>query len=83
MNPDRRLVVVPFVGPDRRKRKMTTTVEIEAKVDAHIDVCAVRYQGLDEQIRGVNARLKRLEQTLITAGGGIILLLLGIVFKVH
>jgi chaperonin cofactor prefoldin len=62
---------------------MVTATEIEAKVDAHIDVCAVRYQGLDEQIRGVNARLKRLEQTLITAAGGIILLLLGIVFKVH
>lgn len=62
---------------------MATTAEVDAKIDAHIDVCAVRYQGMDEQLRGVNARLKRLEQVLVGAAGGIILLLLSLVLKVH
>lgn len=83
MSPDRRKNGLPFVGPDRRKKQMTTAGEVESQLQAHVDVCAVRYQGLDEQIRGVNARLKRLEQTLIGAAGGIIVLLLSLVFKVH
>jgi len=61
---------------------MTTVAEVEAKVDGHIDVCAVRYEGIGEQIRAVHARLKRIEQIGIAVAGAIILLLIKIVLKV-
>jgi hypothetical protein len=50
--------------------------EIEARLMTHEEVCAVRYEG-------IHARLKRLEQMLVTSAGAIILLLLGLVLKVH
>ena len=62
---------------------MATALEVEAKIDAHIDVCAVRYEGIATEMRSVNARLKRLEGILVTATGAIILLLLGLVMKTH
>lgn len=60
---------------------MVSIQEVESKVDAHIDVCTVRYESLDKEIRGVNARLKRIEQLIMTVAGSIILLLLGIVVR--
>ena len=62
---------------------MASIDQVNAKVDAHVDVCAVRYQGIEEQMRAVNARLKRLEQILVSCAGAIMLLLVGIVLKVH
>ena len=49
---------------------MTTVQELEVTVTSHIDVCAVRYEA-------INARLKRLEKTLLSVGATIILILLG------
>lgn len=49
---------------------MTTVQELEVTVTSHIDVCAVRYEA-------IHARLKRLEKTVISVGGTIILILLG------
>jgi hypothetical protein len=60
---------------------MPTIQDVEAKVDSHIDVCAVRYEGIATEMKGVNARLKRIEQIFITAAGFIIALLLGLVLK--
>jgi len=50
--------------------------DFEAKLMTHEQVCAVRYEG-------INARLKRLEHILIGSAGAIILLLLGLVTKIH
>jgi len=55
--------------------------EVNSKIDHHIDICAMRYEGLDVQIRGVNARLKRMEQIFIASAGAIILLLAHLAFK--
>jgi hypothetical protein len=55
---------------------MTTVNDVDNKIDAHIDICAIRYEGIEREMRGVNARLKRLEGILIGAAGSIILLLL-------
>ena len=44
------------------------------KIDAHIDVCVVRYEM-------INARLKRLEHIVLATAGFIIVLLLGLVLK--
>lgn len=45
--------------------------EVNAKVDSHIDVCAVRYEAMstqfDIQITGVNARLKKIERSIVWA----------------
>jgi hypothetical protein len=62
---------------------MATIQEVDSKVTAHIDVCCVRYESIQDQIRGVHARLKRLETLLIGAGGSIILLLINLVVKSH
>jgi hypothetical protein len=60
---------------------MATVNEVNAKIDSHIDICSVRYEGIEREMRGVNARLKRLETILISAGGAIILLLITLVAK--
>lgn len=52
----------------------TTLSQTEARLNSHEAVCAVRYEG-------INARLKRLEQILISACGFIIAILLGIALK--
>jgi hypothetical protein len=54
---------------------VTTATEVEAKLNTHEEVCAVRYAG-------INARLKRLENILIGSAGAIILLLISLVMKV-
>lgn len=60
---------------------MATLTEVESRIDSHIDICAVRYEGLEKQFQGVNARLKRVETILIGVAGTIILLLLKIAFN--
>jgi len=55
--------------------KRTCVVDVDAKIDAHVDICAVRYEGIEVQMRGMNARLKRIEAIFIGSAGAIILLL--------
>ena len=62
---------------------MVTVSEVDHKIDAHVDVCAVRYEGIEREMKGVHARIKRLEQIVISGSGAIILLLLTIILKVH
>jgi hypothetical protein len=62
---------------------MVTLSEVDHKIDAHVDVCAIRYEGIEKETRGIHARIKRLEQILITGGGAIIMLLLTMLMKVH
>jgi len=60
---------------------MTTVTQVNAKIDGHIDVCAVRYDSIEKEMRGVNARLKRIEHIYIGSAATIILLLLKLVIK--
>lgn len=55
---------------------MTTVQELEVTVTSHIDVCAVRYEGIATEMRGVNARLKRMERIIISGGATAIVILL-------
>jgi hypothetical protein len=50
--------------------------ETRAELNTHVAVCELRYES-------ICARLKRLEQIMITSAGAIILLLVGIAFKIH
>ena len=60
---------------------MTTVTEVEAKIDAHVDICAVRYAGIEREMRGANARLKRIEQIMIAVAGALIVFLVHQAFK--
>lgn len=44
----------------------------EQRLDTHEQVCALRYQNIELQFRSSNARLKRIEQLMIAAAGGVI-----------
>jgi hypothetical protein len=50
---------------------MTTIDQTEARLNTHEEVCALRYDS-------ICARLKRLENMVVTVAGTIILLLIGI-----
>lgn len=54
---------------------MTTIDQTEARLNAHEQVCVLRYEG-------ICARLKRLESIGLTVAGAIIMLLLTIVLKI-
>ncbi len=60
---------------------MASVNEVNAKIDSHIDICSVRYEGIEREMRGVNARLKRLETIMIGGAGTIILLLINLLLK--
>jgi hypothetical protein len=62
---------------------MVTLYEVDHKIDAHVDVCAVRYEGIEKETKGIHARIKRLEQILVTGCGAIIFLLLTILTRGH
>ena len=60
---------------------MTTLTEVDLKINSHVDICAVRYEGIEREMRGVNSRLKRLEGMLIGGAGAIILLLVHLITR--
>jgi hypothetical protein len=60
---------------------MATVNEIDLKIDSHIDICSVRYEGIEREMRSVNARLKRLETIMIAGAGTIIVLLINLLLK--
>jgi len=61
--------------------KKLTIQQVKSDIDSHIDICAVRYESIEKEMRGVNARLKRLETILISSAGAIVLLLISLVIK--
>jgi hypothetical protein len=61
---------------------MTTLVEVDGKINAHVDVCEIRYKGIEREMQGVNARLKRIEQLMIGACTALIGLLIHLLTKV-
>ena len=44
----------------------------DQRLDTHEQICALRYENIELQFRSSNARLKRIEQLMITAAGGVI-----------
>ena len=62
---------------------MTTITEVDNKIENHIDLCALRYEGIEKEMRGANARLKRIETLFITGFGAIFMVLLALVLKAN
>ena len=60
---------------------MVTLSEVDHKIDAHVDICAVRYEGIERETRGIHARIKRLEQIVLSGSGAIIVMLATIIIK--
>ena len=60
---------------------MTSINEVDRKIDSHIDICAVRYESIEKEMRAVNARLKRLETVIMGAMAFIIGLLIHLITK--
>lgn len=60
---------------------MSSLVEVDLKIEGHIDKCELRYQSIQVEMRACNARLKRIEEIGIAATGAIILLLIHIILK--
>ena len=54
---------------------------LQAKLEGHLDTCAVRYEQIAEQHRAIHARLKRIEVGNTSALIFIIALLLKLVLK--
>ncbi len=55
----------------------TTAGEVQTKLNAHEDICAIRYAGIERQFAETNARLKRIESIYIKIGGTVILMMMG------
>ena len=62
---------------------MASVQEVDIKIESHIDTCAMRYAGIEDQMRGVNARLKRIEGIMICGAGSVILLLINVLLKMN
>ena len=60
---------------------MASVDSVNAKIDAHVDICAVRYEGIERETRGIHARIKRLEQIVLSGSGAIIVMLATIIIK--
>jgi hypothetical protein len=54
-----------------------TVIAVKKQIDAHEDLCSLRYEGIETQMRAVNARLKRLEQIMIACAGAVIVSMAG------
>ena len=54
---------------------------LQAKLEGHLDTCAVRYEQIAEQHRAIHARLKRIEVGNMAALIFIIVMLLKLVLK--
>jgi hypothetical protein len=70
---------------------MTTIDATDARLEKHEEICALRYENIqlqlkstndsmDAQFRGSNARLKRMETIMIASAGSMILGMAGAVF---
>jgi hypothetical protein len=60
---------------------VASLIEVDMKIESHIDKCELRYQAIQMEMRACNARLKRIEEIGIAATGAIILLLIHIILK--
>ena len=60
---------------------MASVETVNAKIDAHVDICAVRYEGIERETKGIHARIKRLEQIVLSGSGAIIVMLATIIIK--
>jgi len=67
----------------RMKQKMEITPELRVQMDllAHEKECAIRYQAVDDRLRGLDKRMWRLEAMSMTSTFAVVALIVAIVMK--
>ncbi len=67
----------------RMKQKMEITPELRVQMDllAHEKECALRYQAVDDRLRGLDKRMWRLEAMSMASTFAVIALIAAIVTK--
>mgnify|MGYP003687544897 CR=1 FL=1 len=65
------------------KQKMEITPELRVQMDllAHEKECAIRYQAVDDRLRGLDKRMWRLEAMSMTSTFAVVALIVAIVMK--
>ncbi len=65
------------------KQKMEITPELQVQMDllAHEKECAIRYQAVDDRLRGLDKRMWRLEAMSMTGTFAVVALIAAIVMK--
>jgi hypothetical protein len=65
------------------KQKMQITPELQVQMDllAHEKECAIRYQAVDDRLRGLDKRMWRLEAMSMTSTFAVVALIVAIVMK--
>ena len=65
------------------KQKMQITPELRVQMDllAHEKECAIRYQAVDDRLRGLDKRMWRLEAMSMTSTFAVVALIVAIVMK--
>lgn len=78
------IMTMNYQGMERRvtpRRESDTAMadaeRVEMELKGHIDICAIRYEGIEKQFVGVNARLKRIEAAGWKGLIGIVVTMLG------
>ena len=65
------------------KQKMEITPELQVQMDllAHEKECAIRYQAVDDKLRGLDKRMWRLEAMSMASTFAVVALIVAIVMK--
>jgi len=65
------------------KQKIEITPELKVQMDllAHEKECAIRYQAVDDRLRGLDKRMWRLEAMSMTSTFAVVALIVAIVMK--
>lgn len=63
--------------------KMQITPELQVQMDllAHEKECAIRYQAVDDRLRGLDKRMWRLEAMSMTSTFAVVALIVAIIMK--
>ena len=51
---------------------MVSAVDVQAQLNTHEEVCAMRYEKIEVQFAATNARLKRIEGIMVATAGTLI-----------
>mgnify|MGYP000877041687 FL=1 len=63
------------------KMKITPELQVQMDLLAHEKECAIRYQAVDDRLRGLDKRMWRLEAMSMTSTFAVVALIVAIVMK--
>ena len=63
------------------KMEIKPELQVQMELEAHEKECAIRYQAVDDKLRGLDKRMWRLEAMSMASTFGVIALVVAIVMK--